>query len=272
MPRQKSEKKPSFGVLFWIAFILFVAILYLANHQRIQEVLERTHFVDIVFEDPVAQDSPPEDSLPEETLDTVDEDREVPVSNLPPEETTPPEEQTPEAEEESPLAEQPDPDEIRVLPETPEQTEPERTGPDQRRRTGLYYIRVSNDGRILAEEVERTISFNDAPLTATIVALLAGPTADDLNEGYLSLIPEGTELISARVSDRVAFLNFNEAFRFNPMGLEGYMAQMQQVVLTATQFSTVDAVQILINGRTLDYLGGDGVYIGEPLTASDLRR
>jgi germination protein M len=49
------------------------------------------------------------------------------------------------------------------------------------------------------------------------------------------------------------------------------LAQLQQVVLTATQFSTVDAVQILIDGRTVDYLGGDGVYVGRPLTAQDLR-
>lgn len=265
MPRQKSDKKPSFGVLFWIAFILFVAILYLANHQRIQEVLERTHFVDIVFEDPVPQDTPPEEA-PEET------DRETGMPEQTPPEETAPEEPAPVPEEEPPPEDTQEPEEISVLPDTPEQTAPEQTGPEQRRRTGLYYIRVSNDGRILAEEVERTISFADAPLTATINALLAGPGAEDLNAGFLSLIPEGTALISARVSDRVAFLNFNEAFRFNPMGLEGYMAQMQQVVLTATQFSTVDAVQILINGRTLDYLGGDGVYIGEPLTASDLRR
>lgn len=270
MPRQKSEKKPSFGVLFWIAFILFIAILYLANHQRIQEVLERTHFVDIVFEEPT-----PEDTQEEDTVETVEETEPTegptaepdtaPVEEAPTVEET---EESPGAEdtEQEPVVEQ-TPEEIEVIPEAPE-----RSGPEQRRRAALYYIRLSNDGRILAEEVERTISFGDAPLTAAIEALLAGPSADDLNAGYLSLIPEGTQLVSARVSERVAFLNFNEAFRFNPMGLEGYLAQMQQVVLTATQFSTVDAVQILINGRTLDYLGGDGVYIGEPLSASELRR
>lgn len=270
MPRQKSEKKPSFGVLFWIAFILLIAILYLANHQRIQEVLERTHFVDIVFEDPVGEDAPEGDTpVPEgesvdedipETTPPRDDAQDQPIDVTPEEQVpvdpAPQEIETPEVAEE-----------IAVVPQTPEKTDPE-----QRRRMGLYYIRVSTDGRILAEEVNRTISFNNAPLTATIEALLAGPSADDLNAGYLSLIPEGTELVSARVSGRVAFLNFNEAFRFNPMGLEGYLAQMQQVVLTAIQFSTVDAVQILINGRTLDYLGGDGVYIGEPLGASDLRR
>jgi spore germination protein GerM len=54
------------------------------------------------------------------------------------------------------------------------------------------------------------------------------------------------------------------------MGLEGLLAQLQQVVRTATQFSTVDAVQILIEGQNEEYLGGDGVYIGEPLTPEDL--
>ncbi len=258
MPRQNSTKKPSFGVLFWIAFILFVAILYLANHQRIQEVLQRTEFVDIVFEDPAET---PADS-PEEDVDT--EPIVVETPELAPEPGDPAVEE--DADEVPQEIEEPvEPDVVAVDPIQTDQ-------PSIQGRSSLFFIRVSNDGRILAEEVVRPVEVGSAPLTATLEALLSGPSGDDLNAGLLSLIPEGTELLSARVAERVAFLNFNEAFRFNPMGLEGYMAQMQQIVLTATQFSTVDAVQILINGRTLDYLGGDGVYIGEPLAASELRR
>jgi spore germination protein GerM len=266
MPRQKSEKKPAFGVLFWIAFILFVAILYLANHQRIQDVLRRTDFVDVVFEER------PESDEPDDTETEPAED--APAILVPDEADDVPE----PVEESQPQDDEPIDVEERVEEEEPIELVPVQPDPpvedaaEQRRRTAIYFIRVTDDGRILAEEATRTVTFRDAPLTATIEALLAGPNADDLTAGYLSLIPQDTQLISARVENSIAFLNFNEAFRFNTMGLEGYMAQMQQVVLTATQFSTVDAVQILINGRRLEYLGGDGIYIAEPLTADDLRR
>ena len=141
--------------------------------------------------------------------------------------------------------------------------------PETTRTTTLFFIRLTDDGRILTEPVQRRIRLSGGPLTHTVNALIGGPNADDLNRGLLSLVPQGTKLISARVSDGVAFLDFNEAFRFNTMGLEGHLAQMRQIVHTATVFSTVDAVQILINGEVVEYLGGDGVFIGSPLTPSD---
>jgi len=53
---------------------------------------------------------------------------------------------------------------------------------------------------------------------------------------------------------------------YNRYGIEGYAGQLKQIVYTATNFSTVKDVQILIEGQPRDYLGGDGVYIGKPLS------
>ena len=53
---------------------------------------------------------------------------------------------------------------------------------------------------------------------------------------------------------------------YNRFGIEGYAGQLKQVVYTATTFPTVQDVQILIEGETRDYLGGEGVFIGRPLS------
>lgn len=274
MAKNSSRKRASFGVLFWIAAILLIAVLLMFNLPTIRSVLDRTDFVEVVFEERsgTEESEGTDDSAP---LDdgATDEDPAVPEvvpsegqegtpaddDPLTPDETPSPEAEDPEITDEN--------EEIVLAPpETPEET-----GPQRSMQASLYFIRVSDDGRILAEPVRRTIRYESGPLTRTVESLIGGPSADDLNRGLLSLMPQGTELQSARVASGVAFLSFNEAFRFNPMGLEGLLAQLQQVVLTATQFSTVDAVQILIDGRTVDYLGGDGVYVGEPLTPQDLR-
>jgi spore germination protein GerM len=135
-----------------------------------------------------------------------------------------------------------------------------------RRRTArIYYIRVTDDGTIYPFEVERIVSYVDSPMTQTLNALLKGPTPEELNLGLLNLIPENTQLISAAVEDGVAYLNFNESFRFNPMGVEGFVAQLQQIIYSTTEFPTVDRVQILIEGQRVEYLGGEGIYIGEPI-------
>lgn len=140
----------------------------------------------------------------------------------------------------------------------------QRGGPVRERDAEIYFIRVTDDGAIHPERVTRTIEYVNAPMTATLETLLSGPTAQELSLGLLNLIPDSTELLSARVEDGVAYLNFNEAFRFNSMGAEGLIAQLQQIVFSCTEFSTVDKVQILIEGQRIEYLG-EGIYTGGPI-------
>jgi spore germination protein GerM len=99
-----------------------------------------------------------------------------------------------------------------------------------------------------------------------VQALLAGPNAAEAKRGLKSMIPPGTKLLSATVRGTTAYLNFNDDFQLNSYGIEGYVAQLKQIIFTVTEFSTVGDVQFLIEGRRLDYLGGDGVWIGSPLT------
>ena len=163
--------------------------------------------------------------------------------------------------------------EITKLPEPPQETinpeekvpEPEKA--DTRTRDArLFYVKVNMEGQISLKSINRPVTYASSPLTRTINSLLDGPSSDEINKGSLTLIPEGTRLLSARVDGGTAYLNFNESFRFNSLGREGYSAQLKQIVYTATEFSNIDSVQILIEGSVKDYLGGEGIYVGEPLS------
>ncbi len=257
----RTSNKSSLGVLFWIASILLISVLYIANHQNIRRVLDNTRFMEIVFEQrDTDSDSDRTQVVPDPVPESIPADR------------TPAPEIERETEDESVTETEPPVDpasEETLVLELP--TEDAPAEPLKTRSVSIYFIRVSDDGRILPEPVERDVSFSDSPLTRTIESLIAGPNADALNRGLLNLIPEGTSLISARIENGVAYLNFNEQFRFNPIGMEGFLAQLQQVVYTATSFSSIRSVQILIDGEILEYLGGEGVYIGSPLTRETFR-
>jgi spore germination protein GerM len=99
-----------------------------------------------------------------------------------------------------------------------------------------------------------------------IQSLLAGPTETEKKRGLISVIPPNSRLLSATVKDGIAYLNFNDAFQFNTYGVEGYTAQLKQIVWTATEFTTVQGIQILIEGKSPVYLGGEGIRIDKPLT------
>ena len=65
------------------------------------------------------------------------------------------------------------------------------------------------------------------------------------------------------------FLNFNENFEFNSVGVEGCITQLMQIVYTATDFSTVKSVQFLVEGEKKEYLGTEGQWIGSPLSRNN---
>lgn len=101
-------------------------------------------------------------------------------------------------------------------------------------------------------------------MTDVIEALIAGPAADEKSKGIISLIPPNTRILSATVRGNTAYISFSEDFQYNTYGVEGYAGQLRQIVFTATEFSNVRDVQILIEGRRVDYLG-EGVWIGSPV-------
>jgi len=131
----------------------------------------------------------------------------------------------------------------------------------------LCFIKIDSDGSVIRKIVKRTSGKTDSPLTTALNLIILGPnTTLAAEKDCMSFIPKGTKLLGARVTDGVAYLNFNDAFEFNDNGVEGSIAQLMQVVYTATAFPTVNSVQILIEGQKQEYLGSEGQWIGSPLS------
>lgn len=131
----------------------------------------------------------------------------------------------------------------------------------------LCFVEIDGDGSVTRKIIKRSVPKNNSPLTVAINELLKGPSVSSSSEkNCMSLIPSGTKLLSAKVTDGVAYLNFNDNFDINPYGVEGYVNQLMQIVYTATSFSTVNSVQFLIEGEKREYLGSEGQWIGSPLS------
>lgn len=135
----------------------------------------------------------------------------------------------------------------------------------------LFFIKVIDEKRIVTKSVLRDVPSSAAPMTQAVNTLLAGPSAGELNNGMLTLIPKDSKLIGAKAENGIAFLDFNENFRFNTLGIDGHRAQVEQIVYTATEFASVEKVQILIEGQKIDYLGGEGYWVGSPLGRDDFK-
>jgi spore germination protein GerM len=231
-------------LLFWLAFFIGVTLLFMLNLERIKTTLQETKVLDRL----VNQNTPAGTEEPEED--------EAPVVETRPQIPQEPALTEGEAETESPAAAKPP-------AEKPAGTTVSQ-GEGKTVERSVYLMKVDNNGTILWTRVNRKLPASESPLLDALEALIKGPSAEEEKQGLISLIPRNAKLLNATVRGNTAYISFSEDFLFNTFGVEGYVGQRRQIVLTATEFSNVKDVQILIDGKRVDYLG-EGIWIGSPV-------
>lgn len=290
----KKNNQTGLALACWILGFLILLIVFLVKQDDIYSNLKTTRFFERLFgstpefiEKHEVKEKPP--AKEEETVITLStEDRpSLPGSSNVPEETAAenpaqndrgtaaqntaaPKAENPSAPQTSTQSS----DQSKTQPQTKTETHPntETASEPKKPKTvtvvsqKLYFVYIGEDGTLSRKMITRQVEKNDSPLVTNINLLLKGPDSSESAKGYRSLIPPGTRLLSATVRDGTAYLNFNEQFEFNTVGMDGYQAQLMQIVYTATEFSTVNSVQFLIEGQKKEYLGSEGIWIGTPLS------
>ncbi|HYM69104.1 MAG TPA: GerMN domain-containing protein [bacterium] len=142
-------------------------------------------------------------------------------------------------------------------------------GPPPTSRAGmdLFFVRYSDGGRtggLVAVQRPAVSGVADARVEAALRRLLVGPSAAERAKGIVSEVPAGTGLRRVTLSGGVATVDLTAAFSAGG-GSTSMLARVWQVVYTATQIPEVHAVQILIGGRHVRALGGEGVMIDRPI-------
>jgi germination protein M len=252
-----AKKKVSIGCLFWIVLILLVIVIVLANLKTANEIIKKTGFQEMVknlFNNnkkenntQTENDNKKKDDITFKTDPGKNNDNDIKESENNDSESDTIKDQSQEEKNQSPTT-----------------SHEQQKG--NLRKALVYFAKINEDGTITLKGFERSVYFDDSPLRETILTLLRGPSSREINLNYYTLIPSQTQLINIYVKGSTAYLDFNDYFRFNPLGKEGLKTQLKQIVYTATEFSNVKQVQILIEGERVNYLGPEGIFIGEPLS------
>jgi spore germination protein GerM len=137
----------------------------------------------------------------------------------------------------------------------------------------IYFVKIDQQsGSAALHPVRTTVQYVDSPITRTMYSLLKGPSASQKSRGIVSFIPEGTELISAHLSDGLLTLNFSSRFEANYRGRQAILLQLSQVMLTAFEFTPVSSVSILIDSERKQYITGEGIPLLARYTKDDIAR
>jgi spore germination protein GerM len=253
----KSKNTPiPWGILFWLVFAIFIFGFFIFNREAIDNGIQIVKNAFSSREVPEVKNEGPSAQTP------VGQSPATQTPAFAPSDVA----QRPASQPAEP-AKQPDTQQT-VQQETQSQTAqnpPSVQRPPETRERVLYFIQVDKSGYISRVQANRRLPLSDSPMTDVVQALIAGPNADEKSKGLISLIPPATKLLSASIRGSTAYLSFNEEFQYNTYGVEGYAGQLRQIVFTVTEFSNIVDVQILIEGRRIDYLG-EGVWVGSPVS------
>ncbi len=112
-------------------------------------------------------------------------------------------------------------------------------------------------------------TFNYAPQDYTpqnaLIRLIQGPKSSNL----ISVMPQGTELLGFYIKNNIAYVNFNDKLRKNyGGGSAGEILLVAAITNTLTEFDQIKKVQILVEGKKVDTIGGH-IDVREPVGRSD---
>ena len=149
------------------------------------------------------------------------------------------------------------PQTIPQTPQTHKVSEPVKPAEKKYVHTCYFY---SNEGKLTP--IKRSLDTSSS-METTISLLLKGPTIPETKKGIYSEIPANVDLISIRNEDKGLIVNLSSNFGNGggSQSIENRVKQLAKTVKTRTS----RPVYLYINGKEVEYLGGDGVFIKQPL-------
>lgn len=129
--------------------------------------------------------------------------------------------------------------------------------------TDLIPIHLELSKKIIKvnQSTDRSTFLEEAAEEA-IQSLIDGP----MDEELAPVLPSGTELLSLKIEEGLATLNFNKALMKNHWGgSETEQITVQSITRTLTAFPGIDRVKLLIEGQPIDSIAGH-ILLEYPLT------
>ncbi len=125
----------------------------------------------------------------------------------------------------------------------------------------LYFARMTETDMYI-EPVRRVVE-KDRIVFNTVALLLEGPGKND--DGLYPIAPKSVKVLGANEAGGMATVNFSKEILQAGYGSEGELAMVSAIVDTLCTLPGIDRVQILVEGKKVESLGGH-VFVEDPLS------
>lgn len=137
----------------------------------------------------------------------------------------------------------------------------------------IYWLNAAGDkvegvpSSIIVDPSLKSLEGSTDVLNKAFQVLLTGRT----DNSHVTTIPAGTKLLSLKVDKKGVYLNLSQEFTSGG-GSTSMTARLGQVLYTATTLNPNLPVWIDVEGKPLEYLGGEGVMVDRPMTRTNFQQ
>jgi spore germination protein GerM len=129
----------------------------------------------------------------------------------------------------------------------------------------VYFVKSIHVTDFRLTPVRRKISPDKSRISAAIIELLKGPSKKEKKAGFYTEIPVTTKLIEIQESPKDIIINLSKDFEYGG-GSTSMSMRLKQFVNTALDSAKDKPVYLELNGKKVDFIGGEGVIVSQPLS------
>ena len=142
----------------------------------------------------------------------------------------------------------------KIQPQTPKREEPE----EKQEEMQICFMSDDNTTPYVKRKTDK------ATLDGAIEELLKGPTKYETSHGVYSEIPQDVKLMWLKDENGKIIVNLTRNFEYGG-GTKSIQNRIKQIKLTVDSFNLKKPVYLYLDGKQVEYMGGEGIYIEQPL-------
>ena len=127
----------------------------------------------------------------------------------------------------------------------------------------VYFLK-SNGEDVKLSSAKKEIKSDSDKFRVAMETLFSGPSGIEKITGVYSEIPPETKLLGIKEDDKSYTINISDDFEIGG-GADSMKIRVKQLVTTATKAANGKDVYLEINGKRVEYVGGEGMMILQPL-------
>ncbi len=133
----------------------------------------------------------------------------------------------------------------------------------------IYFLALNKESNGIYKPVTREVPSEEEKIEYAVKELLKGPNPIEKTMGIYSEIPSGTKLLNIKKKGNKIIIDLSSAFQYGG-GTDSIYSRMMQLIKTSIKNSKNKKIYLYIEGKQVNFLGGEGIMITQPLNEKSL--